>query len=133
MRIEVSSEVQELIDRLFGAWNAHYLEAFLACFDPSYDSRWPIHPDRDFVGSDHVRQRWSGNFARMPDFKAERLGLAFAVDGSVWVETRWTGTPSAGPRFDQQGVIVYGVREGRIVSGRLYLEPTPDPNGRPES
>jgi ketosteroid isomerase-like protein len=129
MEIEVASEVQELIDRLFGAWNAHDLEAFLACFDSSYDSRWPCHPDRDFVGSANVRERWSGNFERMRDFRAELLGLAFAADGSVWVETRWSGTRPDGPRFDERGVIVYGVSAGRIVSGRLYLEPIPDPQG----
>ena len=125
MRNEALREVHELIDRLFEAWNAHDLERFLECFDPAYDSHWPIHPDRDFVGRDEVRERWSGNFARMPDFKAERLELAFADDGSAWVETRWTGTPPDRPRFDEQGVIVYGIKAGVIVSGRLYLEPTP--------
>ena len=125
MRIDIPSEIQEAIDRLFSAWNARDIEAFLACFDPSYESRWPCHPDRDFVGSDTVRDRWSGNFARMPDFAAQLLGLAVAADGSAWVETRWRGTRPDGTVFDEMGVVVYGVREGRIVSGRLYLEPVP--------
>ena len=32
------------------------IEAFVACFDPSYRSDQPAHPDRAFQGSDQVRK-----------------------------------------------------------------------------
>jgi hypothetical protein len=36
-------DVRSLVDRVQAAINAHDLEAFLACFDETYDSeqRWP--------------------------------------------------------------------------------------------
>ena len=114
-----------VIERLQRAWNAHDIEAFVACFDPGYDSRWPIHPERDFRGVDHVRERWAGNFERMPDFRADLLALAAGTDGTAWTEWRWSGTRADGTRMDDQGVIVYSIRDGRIAAGRLYLEPRP--------
>jgi hypothetical protein len=59
----------------------------------------------------------------MPDFRAELLGWA---EGDVlWTEWRWRGTRPDGTRFDQQGVIIYGLREDRIATGRLYMGPLP--------
>jgi ketosteroid isomerase-like protein len=114
-----------VIQSLVIAWNAHDLEAFLAHIATDYDSRWPAHPDRDFVGVEHVRERWSRNFARMPDFRVEVLGIATNDLGEACVEMRWLATLPDGSRFDQQGVIVNVVRDGLIVAARLYLEPLP--------
>ena len=119
-----------MIQRLVSAWNARDLEAFLDHFAADYDSRWPLHPDRDFVGIENVRERWSHNFDRMPDFRAEVLGLATNDLGEAWVEYRWIGTLPDGSRFDQQGVVVNAVRDGRIVAARLYLESVPRGDGR---
>ena len=98
----------------------------MACFDPTYDSRWPIHPDRDFVGVAHVRERWTGNFERMPDFRAELLASAIDGRGHAWTEWRWSGTRRDGTRMDDQGVVLYAIRDGRIAAARLYLEPRPE-------
>ena len=119
-----------VIHSLVTAWNAHDLEAYLAHFAVDYDSRWPLHPDRDFVGAEHVRERWSRNFERMPDFRADVLGLATNDQGEAWVEYRWIGTLPDDSRFDQQGVVVNTVRDGWIVAARLYLESPPSGNGR---
>ena len=116
---------KSVIESLVKTWNAHDLEAFLAHLAPDYDSRWPLHPERDFVGVEHVRERWSGNFARMPDFRVEVLGLATNDSDEVWVEMRWLGTLPDGSRFDQQGVIANTVRDEKIVAARLYLESLP--------
>ena len=118
-----------LIGRLRDAWNGHDLEAFLDCFDPDYESRQPLLPDLSFRGRDNVRERWSANLAAMPDFRADLLALA--IDGdTAWTEWHWHGTRSDGSRRDERGVIVYGIRDGRIATGRLYMSPGPDDSSR---
>jgi ketosteroid isomerase-like protein len=114
--------VPEVIERLFAAWNGHDLEAFLDCFEPGYESRWLLEPGVDFVGRENVRRRWGANFAEMPDFRADLLGLS-VHQGEAWVELRWRGTRVDGSRFAYQGVIIYGIVGARIASGRLYMQP----------
>jgi hypothetical protein len=104
-------------ERLNAAMNAHDIEAFVACFDPDYDSRQPAHPDRAFRGSGQVRANWSAIFEGVKDFRAE-LVRADAVGDVEWSEWRWQGTG-----LDMAGVIVGGVRDGRLAWARLYVEP----------
>jgi ketosteroid isomerase-like protein len=107
---------------LAAAMNAHDIDAFVALFASDYDSRQPAHPDRAFVGSDQVRANWSAMFSGVPDFRAELV--ATAVDGeTLWSEWRWRGTHEDGGPFDMAGVIVFGVRDGRLGWARLYVEP----------
>jgi hypothetical protein len=113
--------VTEVLERLRDAQNRHDLDAFVACFDPEYDSRQPLHPDRAFMGSQQVRQNWAGVFAGVPDFRAELLRSA-QRDDTGWAEWHWHGTRADGSRLDMRGVTIFGVRDGRIVWGRLYLE-----------
>jgi ketosteroid isomerase-like protein len=108
--------------RLRDAMNAHDLEAFLACFGEDYESEQPVHPGRGFGGRDQVRANWSAIFAGVPDFSAE-LRSRCESDGQEWSEWRWTGTRADGEAFDMAGVIVAGLRDGRIAWGRLYIEP----------
>jgi ketosteroid isomerase-like protein len=109
-------------ERLHAALNAHDLEAFLDLVAEDYASEQPAHPDRRFRGRDQVRANWSAVFAGVPDLRAELLGSA--VDGDVeWSEWRWIGTQTAGGELDMAGVIVCGVRDGRMTWARLYMEP----------
>ncbi len=103
--------------------NAHDIDAFVACFDPAYVSEQPAHPERAFSGYDQVRKNWSSMFAALPDLKAELRALS--EDGeTVWSEWHWTATQSDGDVFDWRGVIVFGIRAGRVTWARLYMEPT---------
>jgi ketosteroid isomerase-like protein len=104
-------------ERLKAAMNAHDIEAFLACFDRDYDSAQPAHPDRAFRGSEQVRQNWSAVFEGVKDFRAELI-RADAVGEVEWSEWRWHGTG-----LEMAGVIIAGVRDGRMVWARLYVEP----------
>jgi hypothetical protein len=113
--------VNELIERLRDAQNAHDLDAFVACFDPGYRSEQPVHPDRAFVGRDQVRANWAEVFAGVPDFRADLLRTAGQGDIG-WAEWHWHGTRADGTRLDMRGITIFGVRDGRIVWGRLYLE-----------
>ena len=110
-----------VLARLSAAMNRRDLGAFVACFDRDYESEQPSHPDRQFRGAAQVERNWSAMFAALPDFRAEVLRSAGAVD-SAWVEWRWTGTRADGSRLEACGACIFGVRAGRIVWGRLYME-----------
>jgi ketosteroid isomerase-like protein len=111
-----------VVERLNEAMNAHDLEAFADCFAEDYDSEQPAHPDRAFRGRDQARQNWSAIFASVKDFAAELI-RADAVGDTEWSEWRWTGTQDDGAKLDMAGVIVCGVRDGRLAWARLYVEP----------
>jgi ketosteroid isomerase-like protein len=61
-------------------------------------------------------------FAGVPDFRAELIASAAEAD-TVWSEWRWSGTHEDGSRLEMAGVIVFGVRDGRLAWARLYVEP----------
>ena len=104
-------------ERLNTAMNAHDIEAFLVCFHDDYDCSQPAHPDRAFRGSDQVRENWSAIFEGVKDFRSE-LVRGDAVGDVEWSEWRWHGTG-----LEMAGVIVAGVRGGRMAWARLYVEP----------
>jgi limonene-1,2-epoxide hydrolase len=112
----------EVVERLHNAMNQHDLEAFVACFDPAYRSEQPAHPNRGFGGREQVEKNWSALFEGIPDFHAELL--AAATDGdTVWSEWHWTGSRRADETaLDMRGVALFEIGNGRIVSGRLYIE-----------
>jgi hypothetical protein len=110
-----------VLERLQAAQNRHDLEAFVACFDPGYHSEQPVHPDRVFVGSEQVRANWAEVFAGVPDFQADLLRSALTA-GTGWAEWHWHGTREDGTPLDIRGVTIFGIRDDRIVWGRLYLE-----------
>jgi ketosteroid isomerase-like protein len=112
----------EAVERLHNAMNRHDLEAFLACFDRGYRSEQPAHPSRGFAGREQVEKNWSALFEGIPDFHAELLATATEGD-TVWSEWHWTGTRRADQTpLDMRGVTLFEIKNGRIVSGRLYME-----------
>src|SRR5688500_14085520 len=111
-----------VVERLNDAMNAHDIDAFVACFDGDYESEQPAHPDRAFRGREQVRSNWSAIFEGVPDFESELMEASSA--GEVeWSEWRWRGTQSDGTPLDMAGVIVCGVRDGRLRWARLCVEP----------
>jgi hypothetical protein len=121
-----------VIDRLLRAQNDHDLEAFAACFAEDYRSEQPVHPGRAFLGREQARRNWAKVFGSVPDFHAELLRSV--VDGeTVWSEWHWSGTTEGGGRLEMRGVTLFGVREGRLAWGRLYMEPVEDDGGIDEN
>jgi hypothetical protein len=121
--------MSELVaSRLRAAINAHDIDAFVACFEESYESEQPAHPDRAFTGNAQVRENWTAVFAGVPDFSAELVSTA-AVGDVEWSEWRWRGTHADGTRLEMAGVIVAGVRDGRLSWARLYVEPVEQGGG----
>jgi ketosteroid isomerase-like protein len=107
--------------RLLDAFNSRNADRLVECFHPDYRSEQPAHPDRAFVGSDQVHENWSQVFSGVPDFTAELVREA--DDGEVaWGEWRFSGTRRDGTQLAMAGVIITGVRDGRIAWARLYLE-----------
>jgi ketosteroid isomerase-like protein len=117
-----------VVERLDAAMNRHDLEAFLACFHGDYESEQPAHPGREFRGVDQVRANWSAIFAGVPDFRSD-LVRAVAANDTEWSEWRWQGTRADGTTLDMAGVIVCGVRDGRIAWARLFVEPVEEDAG----
>ena len=104
------------------AISQHDLDALTSCFDPDYQSEFPAHLDRSFRGHAQMRTNWSQIFGAVPDIHAELLRLVEHGD-TVWAEWEWSGTQTSGARFWQRGVTIQGVRQGRVVWVRLYMEP----------
>ena len=111
----------EVLERLHHRMNDHDLEGFLACFAQDYRSEQPAHPDRAFGGRDQVGENWGAIFRDVADFQADLIRSV--VDGeSVWAEWNWHGTRADATPLVMRGVTVFGVSEGRIRWGRLYME-----------
>ena len=107
-------------ERLLAAMNTHDADAFAACVATDYDSAQPAHPARAFRGREQVRQNWTAVFAGVPDFRGELITLA-ASDGLEFAEWHWHGTHLDGSRFEMRGATVFGVVDGDVQWGRLYM------------
>jgi ketosteroid isomerase-like protein len=122
MALETTADSLAVIERLQQAMNQHDLDALLACFEPGYESTFPVHPDRTFQGPAQVRKNWSQIFSALPNLEAVLLRSAVAGD-TVWSEWEWRGTHTNNTAFLMRGVTIQSVRGGRIGWARLYMEP----------
>jgi ketosteroid isomerase-like protein len=118
----MNAVVDDPIERLLAATNAHDVEAIVACFADDYELTSPVHPARSFRGRDQVRRNWTAILGAVPDLNARIVGRA--RDGeTVWTEWEMTGNRRDGAVHDMRGVFVFRVRDGLVRSGRMYLEP----------
>ncbi|MEJ7631922.1 MAG: nuclear transport factor 2 family protein [Rubrobacteraceae bacterium] len=115
--------MSSVIERLHEALNRRDPETLLDCFDPEYRSEQPAHLNRGFGGKEQVRKNWSSIFESFPDFEARLLRYTTEGD-TLWSEWRWSGTG-----LSMAGVILMGVKNDRIVWGRLYMEPVEEDGG----
>ena len=128
MGTRANTKPGEVVERLHQAMNRHDLEGLLACIDPAYRSEQPAHPNRGFGGREQVEQNWAALFDGIPDFHAQLL--ATATEGqTLWSEWHWTGTRANEAPLDVRGVTLFTVENGRIVSGRLYMEEVEEAGG----
>ena len=122
---QTASDPIECVRHIQQAINQHSLEALTECFQPDYQSQFPVHLDRSFGGTAQMRQNWTQIFAGVPDIQAALLGATTDGD-TVWAEWEWTGTRRDGARFWQRGVTIQGVQHGQVKWVRLYMEPVQD-------
>jgi ketosteroid isomerase-like protein len=121
-QVRAQPNPRSVIERLQHVQNQQDLEAFLDCIDPDYQSEQPVHPNKAFRGREQVRKNWSTIFSGVPNFRSEIL--CTITDGDAeWTEWHWSGTHANGQPFEMWGVTLFGVRDNRIVWGRLYMEP----------
>ena len=102
--------------------NAHDLEGMAALMREDYQSEQPFHPARGFGGRAQMKANWGAILAGVPDLRAEVP--ASVQDGDVvWSEWHWWGTTEQGEPFDLRAITQFTVRDGLVVSGRLFAEP----------
>ena len=115
-------EYAELIERIVAAENSHDADEVAALVAEDYRSETPNHPERNFTGREQVRENWRAVFESTPDLDVELLRSA--VDGNtIWTEWHMTGTQTDGTELDMRGVGIWGVEDGLLQWGRIYMEP----------
>jgi ketosteroid isomerase-like protein len=112
------------IERLLDATNAHDVEGVVGCFSDDYRLEVPAHPARSFRGNDQVRRNWTQIFEGVPNISARLLRTATDGDAdSVWTEWEMSGTRRDGGAHAMRGVFIFGITDGLIRWGRMFLEP----------
>ncbi|WP_211229327.1 nuclear transport factor 2 family protein [Nakamurella lactea] len=111
-----------MIQRLRDSTNAHDIDGIVSCFASGYRNETPAHPARGFVGNDRVRRNWTQILAAIPDVST-KIVSCLADGDTVWSEWEHQGTRPDGSVHLMRGVIIFTVREGRIVAARFFLEP----------
>ncbi len=120
--LSTATDPADVIRRLRDVTNAHDIDGIVACFAPDYRNATPLHPARDFVGSDQVRRNWTQILAAIPDVSCEVVASVTAGQ-TVWTEWEHRGTRPDHTAHLMRGVIIFGVRDELIVTARFYLEP----------
>ncbi len=120
-----TGDAMAVVRRLQDATNRHDLDALVDCFAADYVSELPLHPARDFQGSQQVRTNWSQILAGVPDLHSELIRHAVAGD-VVWAEWEWTGTRRDGAPHLMRGTTITGVDGDRVRWARFYMEPVID-------
>lgn len=116
------------VTRLFELTNAHDVEGIVSCFASDYMSEQPLHPNRAFVGNEQVRRNWTQILGLVPDLRSRIVRLV--SDGDiVWNEFEHSGTRPDGSPHLMRGVNIFGVKDGLIAWGRLYMAPVEDASG----
>ncbi len=132
MEAEIVVNPKLVIERLAKAINAHDVDALADCFDQLYMGEEPLHAESSFRGRERIRASWTSTFDRLPDFTAKIVRMVADQD-TAWTEWKWNGTEADKTRVEMRGITILGVRDGRIVWGRLYMEPVQAPGQGMES
>lgn len=117
-----SPDLVPVVERLARATNAHDIEGIVACFADEYALESPLHPARSFRGKAQVRRNWTQILTAIPDLQARVLRTA-TNSNSVWTEWEMAGTRRDGGKHLMRGVFIFGVVDGLLYWGRMFLEP----------
>ena len=91
----------------------------MSCFTSDYESAWPVHPARTFVGTEQVRRNWGQIFSSVPDVRT-RVTDSVVSGESIWTEWEFG---SMGNGSSYEGVVILQVQNDRATHARFYLEP----------
>jgi ketosteroid isomerase-like protein len=111
-----------LVEQMRAALDAHDLDRFVEFFHDNYAGERPRHPGAPPSNRDDVRENWAEIIRDVPDLKVE-IPAALQDGDTIWSEWRAYGTARSGAMLELRGVIIFGVRDGRVLWSRMYLEP----------
>lgn len=123
-----ASDPVVVVTQLLEFTNAHDVEGIVSCFASDYRSEQPLHPNRAFVGNEQVRRNWTQILSLVPDLHSESIRL-FSDGDVVWNEFEHSGTRPDGTPHLMRGVNIFGVEDGLIAWGRLYMAPVENESG----
>jgi ketosteroid isomerase-like protein len=110
---------------LRAAQNRRDIEAVVALVDEEHEASSLVHPSEAFRGREQVRKNRTALFDRVPDLRSELVRTA--VEGRRGLEGMALDRHTCGRAAPgHEGVLITGIRDGRIVSGRLYVEQVED-------
>jgi ketosteroid isomerase-like protein len=111
-----------LVEQMRAALDAHDLDRFVEFFHDDYSGERPRHPGAPPSNRDEVRENWAEVIRDVPDLQVE-IPAAIQDGDTIWSEWRAYGTARSGAMLELRGVIIFGVRDGRVLWARMYLEP----------
>lgn len=88
-------------ERWYGAWNAHDLDAIMACYDPGIEHSSPFikryhgTDELSLKGKDAVRAYFGRALERNPTLRFEPLHVAVGLESVVLVYRRMSGDLAA--------------------------------------
>ena len=114
--------IPPIVEQMRAALDAHDLDAYVDFFAEDFVGERPRHPGGDVRGRDEVRVSWAEIIGDVPDLRVE-IPAAVHDGTTVWSEWRIFGTARSGALMEIRGVMIFGVRDGRVAWARTYLEP----------
>ena len=116
------AELPPIVEAMRSALDAHDLDAYLDFFHEDFVGERPRHPGVLVTGRDEVRDSWAEIISDVPDMRVE-VPAAVQDGDTYWTEWRMFGTARSGALLEIRGVMIFGVRGGRLAWARTYLEP----------
>lgn len=121
--------IPPLLEQMRAALDAHDLDAFESFFHEDYVGERPRHPEAAPSTRADARRNWEEVIRDVPDLRVE-VPAAVQDGDRIWTEWRAYGTARSGVKLEISGVIIFGVRDGRVAWSRMYLEPVEQEGGR---
>jgi ketosteroid isomerase-like protein len=116
------AEIPPIVEAMRAALDAHDLDGYLDFFHEDFVAERPRHPGVLVHGREEVRDSWAEIIGDVPDMRVE-VPAAVQDGDTVWSEWRMFGTARSGALLEIRGVMIFGIRDGRLAWARTYLEP----------
>jgi taurine dehydrogenase small subunit len=112
-----AASLERVIERYNDAWNAHDVDAIVACHAP--EMVFENHTAAERVEGEAVRDHIAGIFENWPDLKF-RGRRTYARDGLVVSEWTASATDRDGRRLEWDGIDVFPFENGLILRKDVY-------------
>ena len=120
----MSYDDEALVRRFTDSWVADDLDAILACIDPEMEFDWTesISPFKDvYKGREGLEAFWAEMRETWARFTPRIDRVIDCGEGSlVTTMTVFGQARTSGIELEAHGAILWAVREGRIVHGKLF-------------